>query len=143
VKYLLDTNIISEIQKPDYNKNVKSFIDMVDMKDLYLSCFTIGELCYGIEKLPAGKKKNELNVWLQSRILKWFEQRILYLDTDVMICWGKLRAAAARTLPLDDSLIAAIAVFHNMTLVTRNTKDYEDIKGINLLNPWDFSSPRP
>jgi predicted nucleic acid-binding protein len=138
MKYLLDTNVISEIQKPNYNENVKQFIDMTNPKDLFLSAFTIGELCYGIEKLPVNKKKHELNVWLYTKIIKWFDKRILEIDTEIMVTWGKLRARTGRTLPLDDSLIAAIAIFNNLTLVTRNTKDYEDIEGLSLLNPWEF-----
>ena len=139
MKYLLDTNVISEMQKPVSNKNVKSFIDFVNIKDLYLSSFTIGELNFGIEKLPIGKKRHELNIWLYTKILEWFDRRIIHLDTEVMIFWGKLRAKTKRTTPLDDLLIAATALTYNLTLVTRNTKDYEGIENLTLLNPWDFS----
>ncbi|MCL2214392.1 MAG: type II toxin-antitoxin system VapC family toxin [Treponema sp.] len=138
MKYLLDTNVISEIQKPDYNQNVKSFLETVHWEDLYLSVITIGELCYGIEKLPAGKKKHDLSIWLYTEIPAWFKRRIIKLDIDVIQEWGKLRAVSKRTLPTLDTMIAACAITHHMFLVTRNTKDFEDIEGINLLNPWDF-----
>ena len=138
MKYLLDTNVISEIQKPDCNQNVKSFIETVHWEELFLSVITIGELCYGVEKLPAGKKKHDLSIWLYTEIPDWFKRRIIKLDTDVIQEWGKLRAVSKRTLQTLDTMIAACAIVHHMFLVTRNTKDFEDIEGINLLNPWDF-----
>jgi predicted nucleic acid-binding protein len=66
-----------------------------------------------------------------------FENHIIPLDTEVMLEWGRLRAAAKRTLPLKDSFIAATALTHRCTLVTRNTRDFKDIGGLNLLNPWE------
>ncbi|MCL2809491.1 MAG: type II toxin-antitoxin system VapC family toxin [Treponema sp.] len=137
MKYLLDTNVISEINKPNCNQNVSAFIKTVSMKEIYLSAITIGELYYGIEKLPVSKKKHDLSVWLFSNILPWFDERIIILDTDVLIEWGKLRAKSERTLPVEDTFVAACAIVHNMFLVTRNTKDFYDIEGIKLLNPWE------
>jgi len=139
VKYLLDTNVISETQKSKCDKNVKSFLDALNWEEMYLSVITVGEICYGIEKLPAGKKKHELSIWLYTEIPKWFDGRIVVLDAEVLLEWGKIRARAERTLPAADTLIAAAAIVHHMFLVTRNTKDFEDIEGINLINPWEFS----
>ena len=138
MKYLLDTNVISELQKPNCNQNVKSFIETVYWEDLYLSVITIGELCYGVEKLPAGKKKHDLSIWLYTKIPDWFKRRIIKLDTEVMLEWGKIRSLCKRTLPALDTMIAASSIVHHLLLVTRNTKDFEDIEGINLLNPWEF-----
>ena len=137
MKYLLDTNVISEIKKPNYNKNVKEFLDTAIWEELYLSAITIGEICNGIEKLPAGKKKHELSIWLYTDIPQWFKRRIIAIDTDVVLEWGKLLARAGRTLAAADSLIAASAITHHMILVTRNTRDFEGIEGINLYNPWE------
>ena len=105
---------------------------------MYLSVYTIGELCFGIEKLPISKKKHDLSIQLYSKIPLWFNKRILSIDNDIMLKWGTLRVLTKRTLPIDDSIIAATAINHNMTLVTRNVKDYNDIQGINLINPWEF-----
>ena len=138
MKYLLDTNVISEIRKPDCSRNVKSFAETVPWDDLYLSAVTVGELGYGIEKLPHGKKKHDLSIWLYTELLQWFDRRIIALDTEILIEWGKIRARTNRTLPVVDSLIAASAVVHHMFIVTRNTKDFDGIEGINLLNPWEF-----
>jgi len=138
MKYLLDTNVISEIHKPDCNQNVKSFIETVHWEELYLSVITIGELCYGVERLPACRKKHDLSIWLYTKIPEWFKRRIIRIDTEVIQEWGKLRAASKRTLLTLDSMIAASAIVHHMLLVTRNTKDFEGIEGINLFNPWEL-----
>ena len=138
MNYLLDTNIISEIYKQNCNQSVISFLNNIERKNMYLSVYTIGELCYGIEKLSISKKKHDLSIWLYSKIPLWFNKRILSVDSDIMLKWGNLRVLTKRTLPIDDSIIAATAIYHNMTLVTRNIKDYNDIPGIRLINPWEF-----
>jgi len=138
VKYLLDTNVISEMRKSHCNQNVKSFIDAIPSEDIYLSVITIGELCAGIEKLPAGKKKHELSVWLYTKVPEWFKDRIIGIDTETMVEWGKIYSMAERTLPVADTLIAACAITNHLFLVTRNVKDFDGIEGINLINPWDF-----
>ena len=138
MKYLLDTNIISEMQKPHCNPKVKTFIEGLAGEDLHISSITVGEICYGIEKLPPGKKKHELAIWLYSKLPEWFNGRVISLDTDVMTEWGKLRAKTDRTLSAADSMIASAAITHHMTLVTRNTKDFDGIEGLMLANPWEF-----
>jgi predicted nucleic acid-binding protein len=137
VKYLLDTNVISELQKPECNQRVRTFTDEIPWEDMYISAISIGELCYGMEKLPAGKEKHELLIWLYTKVPEWFNGRVISLDTEVLLEWGKIRARVQRTLPIIDTLIAAAAIAHHMVLVTRNTADFEDIEGINLLNPWE------
>jgi predicted nucleic acid-binding protein len=136
VKYLLDTNIISEMQKPHCNPKVKAFIDQIPQDNMYICAIVLGELSYGVEKLPPGKKKHELAIWLYTKLPEWFRGRIIDLDTDTMTEWGKIRATTGRTLPVIDSLLASAAITHHMTLVTRNTKDFEGVEGIMMFNPW-------
>jgi len=136
MKYLIDTNIISEMQKSKCNQNVISFMDKIPVEDMFISVISMGELCYGMEKLPPGKKKHELAIWLYTQVTEWFKDRVIALDTDVLLEWGKIRAHSGRTMPVIDSLIAAAAITHHMTLVTRNVKDFKDIEGISLINPW-------
>ena len=138
MKYLLDTNVISELQKSACNENVRSFLETLTWEDMYLSVITPGEICYGIEKLPSGKKKHDLSIWLYSKLPEWFSRRIIEIDSEVMLEWGKIRARAKRTLPFADSIIAASAIVHHMFIVTRNVKDFDEIDGINLINPWEF-----
>jgi toxin FitB len=138
VKYMLDTNVLSELQKSNCSQNVKLFAEQIQPEDMYLSVITIGELCYGVEKLPTGKKKHDLSIWLYTKLPEWFNRRIMEIDTEVIIEWGKIKAGTKRSLPVADSLIAACAITNHAFLVTRNTKDFDDIEGINLLNPWEF-----
>ena len=137
MKYLLDTNVISELQKPNCNQALRAFTDEIPWEDMYISVISLGELCYGVEKLPPGKKKHELLIWLYTKAPEWFNGRIVSLDTEVLLEWGKIRARSKRTLPVIDTLIAAAAIAHRMVLVSRNTADFEDVEGINLLNPWE------
>jgi len=137
VKYLLDTNIISETRKSNCDPRVKAFLYGLAGEDLYICSIAVGEICYGIEKLPAGKKKHELSIWLYTKLPEWFNGRIISLDTDVLTEWGKIRANTDRTMPIADTMIASAAITHHMTLVTRNTKDFEGIEGLMLINPWE------
>ncbi|GHV62887.1 ribonuclease VapC [Spirochaetia bacterium] len=137
MKYLLDTNVLSELQKPLPNAGVTAFFENINEDDIFISAVSVGEIIFGIEKLPEGKKKNALSLWFYRQILGVFENHIIPLDTEVMLEWGRIRAAVKRTLPLKDSFIAATALPHRCTLVTRNTRDFTDIGGLNLMNPWD------
>ena len=138
MKYLLDTNIISEMRKSHCNPKVKSFIDGLAGEDMYISAITIGEICYGIEKLPASKKKHDLSVWLYSKLPEWFNDRVISLDTETITEWGKIRAGTDRTMPVVDIMIASTAIIHHLTLVTRNTVDFTGIEGLMLINPWEY-----
>ncbi|MDR2542025.1 MAG: type II toxin-antitoxin system VapC family toxin [Treponema sp.] len=141
MRYLLDTNVISELQKHNCNPNVKAFTDEIPWEELFICSITIGELCYGVEKLSACKKKHDLLIWFNTKLPQWFDGRIISLDTETMSQWGRICACTGRTLPMADSLIASAAITHHMILVTRNTKDFEGIEGITLVNPWEYSCP--
>ena len=136
MKYLLDTNVLSEIRKPRGHAGVKAFINSIQETDLFISVISIGEIGFGIEKLPAGQKKTELSLWLTQRLPERFRNRIIPLDTEIMAEWGRLQART-QTLPVFDSLIAASALSRRLTVVTRNIKDYKKIEGILLYNPWE------
>jgi predicted nucleic acid-binding protein len=137
VKYLLDTNVLSELQKPNRSPRVNAFFENISEENIFTCAVSVGEIAFGIEKMPEGRKRNDLSLWLYRQILGLFEERIIPLDTEVMLEWGRIRALADRTLPIIDALIAATALTHRCTLVTRNTRDFKDIGGLNLLNPWD------
>ena len=138
MKYLLDTNVLSEIRKPQGHTGVKAFVNSLREEDIFISVLSIGEIGFGIEKLPPGSKKTELSVWLDQKLPERFGSRIITLDVDIMAEWGRL-TANSRTLPVFDSLIAASALARRLTIVTRNSKDFEDIEGLLLYNPWEVS----
>ena len=138
MNYLLDTNVISELAAKQPNARVVQWIDTLDPQSVYLSVITIGELRKGIEKLPDSKRKATLRDWLDADLLLRFSGRILILDIAVMLTWGMLTGQlerAGKSLSAIDSLIAALAVHHNYTLVTRNEDDFK-ATGITLINPW-------
>jgi len=138
MKYLLDTNVISELVAKQPNARVVEWLDGLDPNSVYLSVITIGELAKGIEKLPNSKRKNTLRDWPHDDLLVRFSGHILVLDVDVLLKWGELTTRSERIgklLPAIDSLIAALALHHNCTLVTRNEDDFKDT-GISIVNPW-------
>lgn len=138
MRYLLDTNIISELVAKQPEPRVVRWIDSQDAATLYLSVVTIGELRKGLERMPASRRKDSLRTWLADDLLVRFSGRILVIDIEVMLTWGELTGRlerAGRPLPAIDSLLAALALYHRCTLATRNEADFADT-GISVLNPW-------
>ncbi|MFZ2727697.1 MAG: type II toxin-antitoxin system VapC family toxin [Methylococcaceae bacterium] len=135
MNYLIDTNVISELKRPQPNQKVLQWFASIDNKSLYLSVLTLGEIRKGVDKLDNGQKKQALLQWLEIDIPLWFDNRLLVIDTNVANCWGKLQASATRPLPAIDSLLAATALQHNLCLVTRNVKDF-DYPQLIILNLW-------
>jgi predicted nucleic acid-binding protein len=105
---------------------------------LFLSTIVIGEIQQDISSLPEGHKQRGLQVWLDEGLRARFEGRIIAIDTETALKWGELMGNArkiGKPAPIVDALIAATAILHNLTLVTRNTKDFE-VFPVRLLNPW-------
>ena len=136
--YLLDTNVVSELRKVragKANKHVAIWADSVDAAELYLSAITIQELELGVllteRRDPA--QGAIFRAWLDGHVLPSFNDRILPIDTVVAQRSAKLHVP--KPLPVIDALIAATALVHGMTVVTRNVVDFEPT-GAELLNPW-------
>lgn len=138
-EYLVDTNIPSELTRQQPEPRVADFIRRAGRENLFLSVMTIGEISKGISLLPVSHKRAALENWLNIDLRSWFAGRILPVTEVIAARWGNLAAAAKKqgiALAVVDGVIAATAVEHNLTLVTRNTKDYAGL-GISLLSPWD------
>jgi len=138
VSYLLDTCVVSELMRPAPNTGLKNWVWQTPEQETWLSVVTLGELQRGIERLPTTPRRLALEQWLANDIIQRFSGRMLSLDAAVMLTWGTLYArleSAGRKLPSIDSLLAASALHHGLTLVTRNVTDFE-AAGIPLLNPW-------
>ena len=136
--YLLDTCLISELVAKQPNQKVLDWVDAQMPETLYLSVITIGEIAKGICKLTPSKRKESLSTWLNETLPNRFENRILTLDVSTMVLWGNLIGQLeqnGRPLPAMDSLIAAIALQHSLSLVTRNEKDFAGT-GVAIINPW-------
>jgi tRNA(fMet)-specific endonuclease VapC len=139
MRYLLDTCVISELVSKQPDKSVLRWIDEVDDQLVYLSVITIGEIKRGIEKLSESRRKDRFDKWLSEDLLIRFDDRILTIDIPVIFTWGGLVArleSLGRPIPAIDSLIAAIALHHELQLVTRNEKDFAGT-GLTIVNPWD------
>jgi predicted nucleic acid-binding protein len=138
VSYLLDTCVLSELRKPAPDPNVTAWIQQIDESRLYLSVIVLGEIQKGIAQLDDSKKKQSLQLWLEQDLPARFAGRILPVDSNVALEWGLLQGLAARSgnpVPVIDSLLGATAICHNLTLVTRNTADFERLP-VKLVNPW-------
>ena len=130
--YLLDTNVVSEMAKRRPNARVSAWLSATP--DCYLSVLTVGELIRGIEKLrskdPA--RADKLGSWVRT-LRRDYSGRVLDVDEDVVDQWAL--PPHDRTLPVIDALIAATAKAHEMTVATRNTKDFEGL-GVPTFNPF-------
>ena len=138
MNYVLDTNVISELIAKQPNKKVVAWLDQLDPHTVYLSVITIGEIRKGMEKLLPSKRRDAVREWLETDLLLRFQGRILEITTEVMLIWGELTGRLekeGRPIKAIDSLIAAIALQGNYSLVTRNEHDFQHT-GVTILNPW-------
>jgi predicted nucleic acid-binding protein len=138
MSFLLDTNVVSEWTKPRPNAGVMNWLAGVDEDRVFLSVVTVAELRHGIERLPAGRRRNRLDEWLRNDLVLRFEGRVLAVEVGIADEWGRVVArleAQGRPIHAMDALLAATAQVHALTLVTRNDSDFESaVKP--LLNPW-------
>ena len=135
MSYLIDTCALSELVSARPDKNVISWFESTPQEGLNLSVLSLGEIRKGIENLPQGRRRDQILSWLEHDLPVWFEDRMLPVDKHVADEWGRLLSKVERTFPAIDSLIAATALCHRLTIVTRNVKDF-DLPGIDILNPW-------
>jgi predicted nucleic acid-binding protein len=139
VSYLLDTNVLSELRRKTPDAAVLEWFTRRPASTLYLSVLTFGELRKGIEGVPDAKRRMALTDWLETDLPAFFVGRILPVDAQVADRWGRLLSAAGRPLPAIDSLLAASAALHGLSMVTRNSRDFVDL-GLDVINPWVTSS---
>ena len=138
MNFLLDTNVVSEWIKPRPDANVIRWLAEADEDRVFLSVASIAEIRRGIELLPTGRRRESLEHWLGDDLAQRFEHRIIDITVPVAHAWGVMLARAQKTgfaLGSMDAFFAATARTHNMTLVTRNVRDYVRLE-IELLNPW-------
>ena len=138
--FLLDTMAISELGHPRANLGLQQWERDNSQAAMYLAAPTIGELESGIRRLPQSNRRHELEAWVE-RIVKRFAVRILPYDLEAARAWGRADAVArmrGKPLSLFDAQIAAIAVTHDLTIVTRNVKHFvaDYFPGIRTANPW-------
>ena len=137
--FLLDTNVPSELTRSSPNARVSTWVGAQDSVSLYLSVVSVGEFRKGFCLLPQGRRRMQLEQWLEQFLLPLFGSRILPVTQSIANRWGVLSATCqVRGTPLNtaDGMIAATALEHDLTLVTRNVKDFAELR-VDLLDPWD------
>jgi predicted nucleic acid-binding protein len=138
-RFLLDTNCISELVRTKPEPLVLDWMEAADESLLYLSVLTLGEIRKGVAGLPQGKRRTQLETWLEIDLQARFSGRILPIDAPVADRWGLLAAEAkltGRGLSAIDGLLAATALHHNLTIVSGNTRDFAHTHAV-VLNPWE------
>ncbi len=137
--WLLDTNILSELRRPKPNAQVLGFIAGQNNESLFISVIAFAEIRFGIESIAELQKRHELTIWLNSQLRPFFGDRVLALDEDIMLKWRIVLESGRKighTYSQPDLMIAATALHYDLTLVSRNTKDFEKTD-VRLLNPWE------
>jgi toxin FitB len=136
---ILDTNVVSEPLKPAPAQAVLDWLDRQAPETLYLSAISLAELLAGIEALPQGRRRVELEQAMTRQIMPLFEGRILSFDARAAEAFGKVNArakAVGNTMGFADGAIAATAAAQGFALATRNIRDFRGA-GVELINPWD------
>jgi len=139
VNYLLDTCLLSELRKPEPDAGVVAWVSDLNETRLFVSVLSLGEIQKGVARLEDGQRKNAFQHWLEQDLLVRFEGRILPLDLDMALEWGSMSATAesrGKPAPVVDALLAVTAMVRNLTLVTRNVKDFASFP-VKVLNPWN------
>jgi toxin FitB len=136
--WLLDTNVLSELRRPKPERKVVAFVSAQPLQRLFISSVTLAEIRFGIELLPDINVRAELNAWLERKVRPMFETRILPVSEDIMFKWRLLvedGRKAGHTYSQPDLIIAATALHHGLTVVSRDTADYARAR-VPLFNPW-------
>lgn len=136
---LLDTNVLSEVQRSAPDPKVLTWLDALDEDRAFISVASIAELRRGIALMNDGRRRSTLAAWLANDLPARFAERILPIDHGVAERWGDLMAQGRRSgvaLSVMDGFFAATALANNLTLVTRNVRDFSAF-GVPMLNPWD------
>lgn len=137
--YLIDTNVISELIRPIPEPSVVGWFQEADPESLCSSVITWGEIRLGVENLPSGRRRAEIEDWLETSLPEWFGDNLLPVTRSIADRWGRLTGKARRsgiTLATADGLIAATALEGDLVLVTRNVRDFAGLD-LRLFDPWN------
>ncbi len=133
--YLLDTMVVSEPTKTQPHPEVDAWIRAQLPQHVFISVLSYGEVLFGIRRLPPGPRQTRLVNWHRESLSAFFADRVLDVDLNVADVWSGMRAAMKRTIAPIDGLIAATALSHDLTLVSRNERHLGGL-GARVINPW-------
>ncbi len=138
MRVLLDTNVLSELVRPQAERRLLEWVESLDEDQTFISVITIAEIRSGVESLPRGRKRDALHAWLKFQLLERYRERILTVTVEIADRWGELAARAklaGKPLGVMDGFLAATALANGLVVATRNTKDFLPL-GIACFNPW-------
>jgi toxin FitB len=135
VNYLLDTCVLSEVMRRAPDSGVLDWLNSTPEETKFVSVISLAEIKFGILSAPAGQKKDRLEAWFVNLLRPSLSDRVVALDESVSMRWAALRSER-RSAPVLDAQIAASAIEHSMTLVTRNVRDFA-FAGLKVFNPWE------
>lgn len=136
--WLLDTNVLSELRRPRPERRVLAFVAAQPLDLLYVSAVTLAEIRFGIDRVTSNTRRAELNDWLTHKLRPMFEGRVLVVSEDIMFKWRLLvedGRKAGHTFSQPDLIIAATALQHGLTVVSRDVRDYQMARA-PVFNPW-------
>ncbi len=136
--WLLDTNILSELRRPKPERKVLAFVAAQPLDLLYVSAVTLAEIRFGIERASGATRRAELNDWLAHKVRTMFEGRVLAITEDIMLKWRLLvedGRKARHTFSQPDLIIAATALHHGLTIVSRDVSSFQKARA-PVFNPW-------
>lgn len=135
---LLDTNVVSELLRPGVAPLVKAFLRSLPQEQLFTAAICEAELRYGVQRMPPGRRRNDLSARLEALLTSTFEEQILVFDSRCAALYGTIRAhreAKGSPIEVEDAMIAATASAYGAALVTRNVRHFNDC-GIAVVDPW-------
>lgn len=141
--WLLDTNVLSELRRKRPESKVIEFVEAQPLEQLHVSTVSFAEIRFGIERVQDARRRDELNAWLAHRMRPMFERRVLAVSEDILLKWRVIveeGRKSGHTFSEPDLLIAATALHHGLTIVSRDTSEYERARA-PVFNPWTHSSP--
>ena len=136
--WLLDTNVLSELRRKKPESRVIEFVETQPLEQLHVSSVSFAEIRFGIERVADARRRDELNEWLAHRMRPMFQQRVLAVTEDILLKWRVLveeGRKSGHTFSEPDLLIAATALHHGLTIVSRDTGEYERARA-PVFNPW-------
>ncbi len=139
--WLLDTNVLSELRRPTPEPRVVAFVAGCPLEQLYVSVVTLAEIRFGIELVGEPNRRAALKDWLTHKVRPLFDKRVLQITEDIMLKWRLLVEEGRKTghtFSQPDLIIAATAIHHGLTVVTRDRSDYDKAR-VSVINPWDVS----
>ena len=139
MSWLLDTAVVCEPVRPKPDRSVLRWFDSHNEMEMYLSVLTLGELQKGLARMPESRRREHLTQWIEEDLAKRFGGRVLAVEAEIARIWGEITGTAennGKPLPAIDALIAATAIHHKLTVVTRNTRDFL-ATGVAVEDPWN------